>query len=240
MNYSIFHTSHCGSTLLAALLSQSLPTITEPRWSHQIKNHKSKEDIKKHIESNLIDGQLTKYSSAYTHVAPLVSGKKVFVYRKLNHHLQKMVSNPEYLHNNLNYIEDCGKDYIHPKLKESKWGKFKSDLEKQAYYWVQRYFYMKDERDIIFVDTNELFENPNRECEQICDFFGIKYNPININFNVKKARLNHNDYPIRLDNKMMRNIVPENPKNHIMKDSDDKEIVYLCKKAVKHLFKYFL
>ena len=90
---------------------------------------------------------------------------------------------------------------------------------------------------MIFINNLIWDNNCNK---QICDFFGIKYNPININFNVKKARLNHNDYPIRLDNKMMRNIVPENPKNHIMKDSDDKEIVYLCKKAVKHLFKYIL
>lgn len=237
MNYSIFHTSHCGSTLLATLLSQSLPTVTEPHWSHQIRDHKSKEDIQKHIESNLVDGQLTKYSSAYVHVAPLVSGKKVFLYRKLNHHLQKMASNSEYLHNNLNYVEDCGKEYIHPKLKESEWGEFKSDLEKQAYYWMQRYFYMQNEQDVIFVDANELFEDPHNECQQICDFFGIKYNPINIPFNVKKAGLNHNDHPITLDIAIPEeNIFPENPKNHIMKDSDNKDIVYLCN-AVKHLFK---
>ena len=137
MNYSIFHTSHCGSTLLAALLSQSLPTITEPRWSHQIKNHKSKEDIKKHIESNLIDGQLTKYSSAYTHVAPLVSGKKVFVYRKLNHHLQKMVSNPEYLHNNLNYIEDFEVNYSYSKHNQNSYYGSDYYVAKQDIFFTQ-------------------------------------------------------------------------------------------------------
>jgi AAA15 family ATPase/GTPase len=35
MKYSIFHTSRCGSTLLACLLSKSIPTLAEPSWSRQ-------------------------------------------------------------------------------------------------------------------------------------------------------------------------------------------------------------
>jgi len=88
--YSIFHTSHCGSTLLACLLSKSVPTLTEPSWSHNIKFVDSIEDKVKLVEANHKENTLVKYSSLVCDVAPYIAGKKVFLYREYQDHINKL------------------------------------------------------------------------------------------------------------------------------------------------------
>ena len=49
--YSIWHTSHCGSTYLACLLSKSTPTYSEPTWCRKdeiIERYKEIDWIKYH------------------------------------------------------------------------------------------------------------------------------------------------------------------------------------------------
>ena len=93
MKYSIFHTSECGSTLLACMLSDSIDVVTEPKWSHEIRHtddmDKKIELVNKHHKENL----LVKYSSLCTEVAPYVEGKKVFLFRNILDHLNKIQVN---------------------------------------------------------------------------------------------------------------------------------------------------
>jgi len=88
--YSIFHTSHCGSTLLACLLSKSIPTLTEPSWSHDIRFVESIEDKLKLVEANHKQNILVKYSSLVCDIAPHIEGKKVFLYRDYQDHINKL------------------------------------------------------------------------------------------------------------------------------------------------------
>jgi hypothetical protein len=85
MKYSIFHTSFCGSTLLACLLSKSILTLAEPSWSC-----KPTEDI--HPNKNHIDGHLVKYPSKAYQLIPNIDSKIIFLYRNLDDHLQKLES----------------------------------------------------------------------------------------------------------------------------------------------------
>lgn len=87
MKYSIFHTSHCGSTLLACMLSNSIDTITEPKWSHDIRELSDMNDKIKVVNENHKDNLLVKYSSLCTDIAPNVEGKKVFLFRNILDHL---------------------------------------------------------------------------------------------------------------------------------------------------------
>jgi hypothetical protein len=75
---SIFHTSQCGSTLLGALLSKSLPTKNEPEWSHKIAEQTNQLDF---IKQNASDNEIIKYPSVYCYLMPQIEGKKVFIYR---------------------------------------------------------------------------------------------------------------------------------------------------------------
>ena len=87
MKYSIFHTSHCGSTLLACMLSNSIDTVTEPTWSHNIRQLPDMNDKMKVVNENHKDNLLVKYSSLVTDIAPNLEGKKVFLYRNILDHL---------------------------------------------------------------------------------------------------------------------------------------------------------
>ena len=95
MKYSIFHTSRAGSTLLACYLSRSLPTLTEPKWSHDIIEKDTIEDKLKLVKDNHKDGMLVKYSSLCCDIAPHIEGKKVFIFRNILDHLIKVEGDKE-------------------------------------------------------------------------------------------------------------------------------------------------
>lgn len=95
MKYSIFHTSHCGSTLLACMLSNSVDTITEPKWSHDIRELPDMNDKIKVVNQNHKDNLLVKYSSLCTDIAPNLEGKKVFLFRNILDHLIKLQKGKE-------------------------------------------------------------------------------------------------------------------------------------------------
>ena len=95
MKYSIFHTSHCGSTLLACMLSNSIDTVTEPRWSHDIRQLPDMNDKMKVVNENHKDNLLVKYSSLCTDIAPNIEGKKIFLFRNILDHLIKLQKGKE-------------------------------------------------------------------------------------------------------------------------------------------------
>jgi hypothetical protein len=85
MKYSIFHTSRCGSTLLACLLSKSIATLAEPSWACQ---QIDKIDVNK----NHVDKHLVKYPSMTYQLIPNLNSKIVFLYRNFEDHLNKLES----------------------------------------------------------------------------------------------------------------------------------------------------
>ena len=173
MKFSIFHTSHCGSTLLACLLSKSLPTLTEPSWSHEAIKFLELNDkvdfVKKHHQNNY----LVKYSSMLTDVIPQMEGKKIFLYRNFEDHIKKMIA-----------------------IKiEGDW-----PVQQDAVFWAQRFLWASVSQDVLFMQSDFLFNNQQEATKEACKHFGVEYIRVeNIDFHVKEKGYNHQDEPINLD-----------------------------------------
>lgn len=197
--YSIFHTSHCGSTLLASMLSKSIPTITEPSWSHRIHKQPGKTNTINFLSSNLVDNTLVKYSSMYCYVAPLVDGKKIYLYRTLQSHLEKMLSNSSYLIHNSESTTEVLKGNLH---KDLGWDyssiKNSEHIKAHALLWVDRYLHINDSEDLFLVNSSDFLNDKQKIAKQVCDFFQIEYIPVGDQFNAKLSGLNHNSTPISL------------------------------------------
>ena len=168
MKYSIFHTSHCGSTLLACLLSKSIPTLTEPDWVHEIVKIGSSEERRNFAKEHSPEDVLVKYSSLVCDVAPFIGGKTVLLYRDLDDHLRKFSTYPGV------------------------------DLKFEAGAWAHKMSSAIISDDIFLLETNVFLENKEKAAEEICKFFGIEYKPLDfeIDFNVKKRGYNQNNTPI--------------------------------------------
>lgn len=166
--YSIFHTSHCGSTLLSCLLSKSIPTLTEPKWSHEIKVIDNIKNKLKLVKNNHKQNILVKYPSFVCEIAPFVDGKKVFLYKNFEDHLCKMRAVHE------------GNDKDH------------------AMFWCFRFANLIKSKDVLFLESNYFLSNQQEAAKKVCDWFGIDYVPVEIDFHVKQAGYNHKDEPIEI------------------------------------------
>lgn len=176
--YSIWHTSHCGSTYLATLLSKSIPTYAEPDWTFT-------DELKTDSEV------LIKFPSSQNYKVTEVSGKKIFLYRTLYSDLMTLGQKPipELLvRNTINHAySEKIKDNILNSIRHH---------HMRACIWLNIVKYMNDAKDIIFVNSEDLFNNPQLVCKRICAFFGIKYISVEANYNVKKAGFNRQNTPI--------------------------------------------
>jgi len=169
MKYSIFHTSHCGSTLLACLLSKSIPTLTEPDWVHKGIDITNIEEKAKFINNHHKENVLVKYSSLICDVMPDISGKKVFLYRNFEDHLRKLAEKPNF------------------------------NMQKEAIFWTQRFLHATISQDVLYLQTEYFLNNKKEALNLVCDYFGIKYKPTkDIDFHVKEAGFNHSNKSIKL------------------------------------------
>jgi len=169
MKYYIFHTSHCGSTLLSCLLSKSIVTYAEPDWSHKLKNMATIEEEIKAIEENHQDNTIVKYSSKVTDVMPFTEGKKVFLYRNFEDHIRKLSN----VYSNFNATTE-------------------------AVEWSRRFLNASLAKDCLYMQSNYFIENQQEACKIICNHFNIEYKPLlkEIDFHVKEAGFNNNNNPI--------------------------------------------
>ena len=195
--FSIFHTSHCGSTLLASLVSKSIDTYTEPMWSHLICNEKTASDTRKRILDNHPDNTLVKYSSVYCYASPHLPDKKVFLYRKLKHHMQKALLHADALINTVEWNLKVMNLNHHPLVEAVPLSG--NHLDACAYLWVDRFLWMREATNVLWIDSDDFFDNPKGTAEKVCDHFGIPYRILEVPFNVKRAGLNHSDTPINVD-----------------------------------------
>jgi len=188
--FSIFHTSHCGSTLLGAQLSKSVPTMNEPDWSHEL-------DIKdkQHIMDNHKWTTLIKYPSSYCKYINEIPGKKVFLYRPLYSHILKVSNNDD-----LQFQWEKMKPLFTEKIKKIELNDQVSNKFKATITWLDRVFNAITAKDTIYVNCFDYFKHPEYVAKQICKHFDIEYIPNPISYEAKFAGLNHtNDY-INTDN----------------------------------------
>ena len=154
----IYHTSHCGSTLMATLLANSTTVYCEPSWT-----------------SSLLDGKLNldnvtiKFGSGWCPFSNKLPGKKVFLYRKLKHHLFKIKSS-HYIDSIISTKYEHHLTYCHPTLKEFQ---FQTDLEKIAFMWLNNVQWVKEVNDVLWVESNSFFENKKETMNLVCDYFKL-------------------------------------------------------------------
>jgi len=199
MRRYIFHTSRCGSTYTAVKLSASIPTISEPSWSMDYTQHKDIE-IANHVESNMLDNQLVKFTSFNTWIAPYLSGRKIFLWSSLRHHMSK--PRVEVDRSMLMLIRAP-----HPKIKHI--ASLPSDEHVLALAWANRILHAVD-CDMLFIKNTRLFSDTEYVCQEMCDYFEVKYVPLVVNIDVKRYGYLHTDVPIKYDNQLNDNNFNDN------------------------------
>jgi hypothetical protein len=188
--YSIFHTSQCGSTLLGALLSKSIETSNEPAWSHTI--HRQANPIK-FINQNTKENEIIKFPSVYCYLMPKIQGKKIFLYRSLISHINKLKNSPD-LNFHLSIIGNTAHE------KSLKFFVKPTEIFIQSLLWMDRCFWTMESQDVLLINAKDLFADNQKVAKQVCDFFDIEYISVEVNYDVKIANLNHTDDPIQIDN----------------------------------------
>jgi hypothetical protein len=130
-------------------------------------------------------------------MAPLLDGKKVFLYRTLTEHLRKMTSKPEYLTGSLEFGISNVARFSHPQAPFV--GLEDNFLIFHAYLWINRLLWIFETEDIALIDADEFLNNQQGVAEQVCNYFGVDYVPVEIDGHVKKLGFNHRSTPIVLD-----------------------------------------
>jgi hypothetical protein len=166
---------------------------SEPSWTHQL-IHERKSP--KRIDPS--EGVIVKYPSGLCHLASLIGGPKIFLYRNLGEHLLKLRANIDSTY--IDYYYEYCRLYCHPILRDLR---TESLLEKHVFLWAHRFLWVNDS-DVTFVKSVDFFTNPEKEFHKICQHFGI-VPPEKLNlpsFNVKSAGYNH-------QNAQLKEIVPQ-------------------------------
>ncbi len=161
MKYSIFHTSHCGSTLLTTLLKDSIESYCEPKWSSYL--------YMDHIYSAK-ENTLVKYPSFQSMACRILPGKKIFLFRTLKDHLEKITSKKHHMERHVNeYYTYCREmRNLFPTIKVD------NDLKKIAFVWAHRYLDAYFSQDVLRINSNKFFMEPERIVNQVTRFFQIK------------------------------------------------------------------
>lgn len=238
MKRSIFHTSFCGSSLMACMISKSLETYSEPDWLYNLE-YLELEDTKHYCNKFYKDNSIIKYPSFYTYLSALVKDKQVFLYRNLRKHLSKMEE--------ASAVFDCLRGHnvtircLHPsleKINKANILSLKKAKDVIIFNWLNIFLYMKTNKDVLFIECDSFLDSKQKTMQRVADHFEIDYKPVEINFDVKACGFhNHSNDPINLslkDNK-------EAPvfKENKFKDSEDcLETIDKIKELYPELVKY--
>ena len=203
MKYSIFHTSNCGSTLLATLLRFNIKTFSEPTWIDNIYLQKPNEflkeynysrwdDIVKEKKLSHDDNTLIKYPSYASFLSNVVSGKKIFLYRDLRDHIEKITSfqKGSTMIRRLTYHYEIFKlRNLFPDVNPE------NDRQKLAFVWAHHMFDISKSKNVLFIKTNDFFLHPIEMVDKVTKFFDIDsvkdFDPLS--FHVKKDFLRKDD-----------------------------------------------
>jgi hypothetical protein len=185
----IYHTSHCGSTLLISLLSEVIPSYSEPSWSHEIYGSI---DINFQEKIKEYNNCIIKLPSALCHYAVQTQSKKVFLYRNLKNHLFKLIllnNDPDHY---INWYYDYFLQNIHPNLKGID---FNTSGKKHVFLWANRIFWMSESQNCYTINANHFFSNKKQCLSDICNFLNIKEvkNFFHQEYNVKEIGMNRNE-----------------------------------------------
>lgn len=228
----IYHTSHCGSTLLISLLRKSIKSYSEPFWSHQVIRN----------EANFFDNiynyqndEVIKLPSGLCHFSHQTEGKKIFLYRQLKQHLLKIFSgyNLEYIDFYYQYFQNN----MHPSLKNIQF----NTIEKQnIFLWANRIMWMSECTNSVWIESNKFLSNKKKFLDVICDYFQIsKVIDIDLsNIDVKSIGMHHNDCDLNKVIPNFDNLVYVNSEYGIILDEEcfnDNRVYHSLEWAYKNL-----
>ena len=203
MKYSIFHTSNCGSTLLATLLRNNIKTFSEPTWIDSIYlqkpneflkeyNYSKWDDIVKEKKLSHDDNTLIKYPSYASFLSNVVSGKKIFLYRDLRDHIEKITSfqKQSTMFRRLTYHYEIFKlRNLFPDVNPE------NHRQKLAFVWAHHMFDISKSKNVLFIKSNDFFLHPIEIVDKVTKFFDIDsvkdFDPLS--FHVKKDFLRKDD-----------------------------------------------
>ena len=203
MKYSIFHTSNCGSTLLATLLRNSIETYSEPTWIDKIYlqktdeflreyNYEKWDDIVKRKKLFHKDNTLVKYPSYASFLSNVILGKKIFLYRDLRDHMEKITSQDKgnTLFRRISYHYEIFKlRNLYPDVKP------KNDIQKMAFVWAHHLLDISKSQNVLFLKSNDFFLHPIEIVNKVTKFFDITpvkdFDPLS--FHVKKDFLRRDE-----------------------------------------------
>lgn len=161
----IYHTSHCGSTLLVTLLKSSIDCYSEPPWTHNV----FREEINFQEELGKYKNSVIKLPSGWCCLSTKIEGKKIFLYRKLRQHLFKILKQQK--SDYVQYYDSFFIKNIHPTLKDIDFNSFQ---EKNVFLWANRIMWMRDANDVKWIESNHFFKNKKKVINEVCDFFDIE------------------------------------------------------------------
>lgn len=182
----IYHTSHCGSTLLVSLLKDITSAYSEPFWSHQVIHY----DIDFFKNFDQYENGVIKLPSGLCQFAYQTQGKKVFLYRQLKQHLFKILSERRTYY--IDYYYSYFRKNIHPSLRSIE---FDTIDKMNVFLWANRIMWISECSDISWIDANEFLANKKQTLDFVCEHFEIeKVVDIELaDFHVKSIGMNHNN-----------------------------------------------
>jgi len=201
----IYHTSHCGSTLMATLLKDcGIPVYTEPGWTHSFFKPNYKPVFNRIMKN--YDGSIIKFPSPLCNFSSHFHGEKIFLYRKLKHHLFKRKTQISYdgtppIKSIIAWSYGHHIKYCHPSLSKIT---FDTDLKKHIFMWANQIQWMTYSNDVLWVESNNFFKNKKETMDLVCDHLNLPqvldYSMSNIY--VKGVGMNHSDIELK-------NVVPQ-------------------------------
>lgn len=182
----IYHTSHCGSTLLISLLKDYTEAYSEPSWCHNVVRY----DLNFLEFISQYNSGVIKLPSGLCNYAHQTEGKKIFLYRKLKQHLHKILS--DYRIDYIDYYYSYFRKNIHPSLKSIE---FDTIDKMNIFLWANRIMWISECPDIAWIDSNEFLSNKKQTLDFVCDYFEIpRVESIELsNIHVKTIGMNHNN-----------------------------------------------
>ena len=182
----IYHTSHCGSTLLTALLAQNNVAYAEPDFSALIGNEKDiGYAIKETSYKNIVDylqytpkfkNIIMKLTTKANMTAVFNKRKKVFLYNNLKRHIYKFIrqNRIDLYHPDYYYLYS---NTTHPKLsyefEKNHMGQEHAS-QVSTYMWAHSMLWLLECKNVLWVNSEEFFFDRVKTVNMICDYLEVE------------------------------------------------------------------
>lgn len=182
----IYHTSHCGSTLLTAILAQNNIAFAEPNFSELImpseqlgysidnSNYKQVVDYLQYTPkwANVV----IKFSTAGNMTSIFNKKKKVFLYNNLKRHMFKYI-NHRRIDNYMNHYFKLYLNTPYPKLNFDFHKNEKNQLnlnQVSVFMWAYSMYWLLESENCLCVNSEEFFFDRVNTVDRICDYLELE------------------------------------------------------------------